>query len=427
LAEKRANIVVLEPFTKISSFDGIGYAAQRALIGSVGGHLFPEEKDNEKRTKFYASPAGRRNKQKVAQLVSEVYSYLNSIIAEHADPRQYYFRLLVRMELNDKTGEILGEPYFDVDVFRHIGKIGGKPKDAKGFLLKVIFVGKEDVPVAKTFIKGVSELKKNTDMVDFKPYDDYLSAPKEVRDRITNTLPYLIINNVVYKVKAKMDEVTCRFTPYIDDEGETIEFNNENDVGLFILKKMPIKPTIFGSETAFEKVDSEISGFSAKIVETTKEIDDADTFRIASLGIDNALEKLDKKLSVDTSSASAEMIKALAKQKEDLDEFRANYEKIKASYEATEEELKDLSRQRNEGTLEEDKYLCTKKRRLIALSTMRSDLIKVSREMKDKLQPDIQHTLRQVNKTIKEAKVIKPVKVGKVNKSVKAGKKIEKR
>jgi len=106
MAERRGDLTVLEPYTKISSFDGIGYAAQRSLIGAVGGYLYPDEKDKEKKSIFYASPIGRRNKQKVAQLVSEVYSYLNSIISEHADPRQYYFRLIVRMEINSKTGEI---------------------------------------------------------------------------------------------------------------------------------------------------------------------------------------------------------------------------------------------------------------------------------------------------------------------------------
>jgi hypothetical protein len=389
LSEKRKDITIIEPYTKITGFDGLGFAAQRSLIGAVGGHLFPNEKDKEKKTKFYVSPVGRRNKQKVAQLVSEVYAYLNTLISEHADPRQYYFRLIVRMEMDNHTGEIYGEPYFDIDVFRHIGKIGGKPTESKGLTLKVVFVGKEDVPISTIFIKGVSEAVKNTGMIDFKPYESYTTAPKEIRDKITKTLPYLLIGDEVYKIKVKVDEA-YKVTSFIEDSNQTFEFNSENDVALFLLKKIPFKPQIIGSETAFEPVDQEILQFSTKIIgnmELKKE--KQNTFDVPSLGIDSFLIKVSKKFAeVDKTDLIAELSKKFQKQQDAVEAFRQNYERIKTNYEVTLLELDQIEKERNEGIIEEDSFRCTKKRRLLALTTLRSELIKVHQEMQNEVLPE---------------------------------------
>ena len=145
MSNKKEDTIVLEPFTKITSFDGIAYAASRAIIGAIGCYLYPNNEDKPERSKFYSSPTGRKNKQKVTELVSEIYSYLNAIIAEYADPSQYYFRLWTQVEINRKNGEIIGHPFFDLDVFRYVGKVGGRHAETDGYALKVVFVGKKDL------------------------------------------------------------------------------------------------------------------------------------------------------------------------------------------------------------------------------------------------------------------------------------------
>lgn len=421
MAEKRKDLITIEPYTKITGFDGLGFAAQKSLIGAIGGNLYPNDKDLEKKKKFYISPIGRRNKQKVAQLVSEVYAYLNSIISEHADPRQYYFRLYVRMAIDSRTGEIFGDLYFDIDVFRHIGKIGGKPTDSQGYTLKVVFIGKESASVSTVFIKGISEVAKNTGMIDFKPYESYLAAPKEVRDKINREFPYLIVGDDVYAIKIKVDNAS-KITAFVEDDSKIIEFNAVEDVALFILKKIPIKPQIIGSETAFEPVDQEITRFSAEIRGNTHEEKRSDIFNIASLGIDSFLLKTAKKfLEKEPIALSPEASKKLVKQKQVIEEFRQKYDTMKTNYEVTTQEIDSLEKERNDGIIEEDSYRCTKKRRLLALAALRTQLINTQQEINSELIPQTQHIFREVNKLSKEkvsTPKIKP-KLSKTTKKVK--------
>ena len=85
MSSKKEDSIVLEPFTKITDFDGISYSASRAIIGAIGHYLYPKDEGKPERGKFYSSPTGRGNKQKVTEPMSEIYSYLNAIIAEYAD------------------------------------------------------------------------------------------------------------------------------------------------------------------------------------------------------------------------------------------------------------------------------------------------------------------------------------------------------
>jgi len=74
------------------------------------------------------------------ELVSEVYSFVNKIISAHSNPEDYWFRLWVRIEVNEKSGEILGHPNFDIDIFKYIGKIGGKYSEINEDVPKLILV-----------------------------------------------------------------------------------------------------------------------------------------------------------------------------------------------------------------------------------------------------------------------------------------------
>jgi hypothetical protein len=397
--------IVLEPFTKITSFDGIGYAANRSLIGAIGGYLYPNDEDEAERKKFYASALSRRNKQKIAELVSEIYSYLNGIISEYADPRQYYFRLWVRMEVGRRTGEIMEHPYFDLDVFRYVGKVGGKYEAIGGYLLKVVFVGKEAVPISSIFIKGASIASKNTGLIEFRSYETYFSAPKEVKEKITRNSPYIIIGDHTYEIKVKIGEGTT-IVSYIEEGKVTTEFKDENDVVFFILKKMKIKPNIIGAETAFELVDKEIKGFSPKITGKPKKDEGvSDLFSLDSLGIDAILEQLSKKLEeLGSAGLSEDQQKQLKKHLRLLEGIKGRFEDLKGKYEVLEQELGLLNKERMEGVIDEEKFSSTRVKRLIALKMLRTDLVNLQQEVKNGVAGQIEEFLKQTNKAKKGEK-----------------------
>ena len=405
MSSKKEDSIVLEPFTKITSFDGIAYAASRAIIGAIGRYLYPNDEDKPERGKFYSSPTGRGNKQKVTELTSEIYSYLNAIIAEYADPSQYYFRLWTQVEINRKTGEIIGHPFFDLDVFRYVGKVGGRHAETGGYALKAVFVGKKELPVSSVFIKGASTVARNTGMVAFSSYESYFSAPKEIRAKITKDAPYLIIENDVYEVKVKVEKGTA-IVPYIEEEKETFEFRDEKSVALFLLKRMKVKPKIIGSETGFEYVDNEIKNFSPKIgVEDKAGGKAEETFGIESLGIEETLGRLLKKLDeLDSPELPEELQKLLKKNKKTVEGAQHRYEYSKARYEAIEQEMGMLQKERLEGSIDEDKFLSTRTKRLTALKLMKTEFVNLQQEVKSEILGDANEFLKQVRKTQRREK-----------------------
>jgi len=175
---------------------------------------------------------------------------------------------------------------------------------------------------------------------------------------------------------------------------------------LFILKKIAIKPDILNSETVFELVDKEIKGFSPNIASAVVEPEKAEkVFSISSLGIEAFLSKFSKKLNkLDSVSLPSNLIKQSTKHKRVLDDIKQRFEDLKIKYEVTEQELNDMEKERLEGILEEDKYHSTKKRRLIAFSTLRTELVKLQQELKEEVFLDVRRFLREVNKATRGGK-----------------------
>src|SRR2546422_4450522 len=130
--------VIIEPRTSVSSFDGLQWSLQKAVSGAIASFLFGDNEEGRKQ--FFPSPTNRKNKQKLAQLAGQVYGYLNSTISEHADIREYYFRVWTRVEIERQTGEITGDPRFDVDLFRYLGRVSTKPI-AETNQVEITFVG----------------------------------------------------------------------------------------------------------------------------------------------------------------------------------------------------------------------------------------------------------------------------------------------
>jgi hypothetical protein len=391
MAPKRTETILLEPFTSIVSFDAISYRTYITVSGAVGHYLYPtkEEYDANKR-KFFASAIGRRNKQKISELVSEIYAYLNANISEHADPRDYYFRLWVRIETYKKTGEILRHPHFDIDVFRYIGKIGGKHSDIEQYSMKVVFVGKERMPISSIFIKGISKARQQTGVIDFKPYESYFRAPKEIREKITKDSAYLIIDDDVYEIEPKIDSKTGEIFSLIKEDSDVLEFRVADDVLLYILKKVKIRPQIIGSETGLSLVDKEIETISPGL---TEKVTDSKIDFVSSLGVELILEKLFRKLDgLDTLELPKDLEKQKKRHRVGLEKVKKDFTSLKVRFEVQEEELASLEKDRVE-----KKYRSFRVKTITALKTIRTEMVELQKELK-------QETLDNINKFVKVAR-----------------------
>lgn len=227
-----------------------------AVNGAIAGTLFG--KDKEKKAIFYKSKANRKNKQVLSQLTSEVYSYLNSVISDFADPEDYFFRLWVRIEIDRKTGEIISEPLFEIDVFKYTGKLGGKYVEVGDYYLDVVFVGREGTHITPFFVKGINRVAKDTKLVKLKSFDSYKLAPKEIQKKITPDAPFLVIDGEPIEIKLTIDEERNVLIPLIERENKKINLENQNLVENFILREIKMKPEIRKSGTVFQLVDQEL-------------------------------------------------------------------------------------------------------------------------------------------------------------------------
>jgi len=404
MSPKRVETIVLEPFTSIVSFDAISYRSYTTVGGAIGHYLYPKREEyNANKRKFFASVIGRRNKQKISELVSEVYSYLNAKISEHADPRDYYFRLSMRIEINRKTGEILGHPHFDIDVFRYIGKIGGKHSNIGQYSMKVIFIGKERMPISSIFIKGISKAKQQTGVIDFSPYESYSRAPKEIRAKITKDSPYLIIDEEVHKIEPKIDSKTRDFFSSIKEDGNVIEFRVKEDVLLYILKKVKIKPDIIGSETGFRFIDKEIEKISLELEETVTE---TKTDLVSLLGVEQIMEKLFKKLDGLTSfELTQDLERRKKRHRTILEKVKKDFTGLKIDFEVQEEELEKLEKDRLKKTIDEDKCRSLRVKGITALKMIKSEMIELQRELKDETVKEIEQFVKIARKEGKKKDV----------------------
>lgn len=211
----------------------------------------------------------------------------------------------------------------------------------------------------------------------------------------------------MYEINVKIDRETTTIIPYIKEDKRTFEFRDEEDVLLFLLKKIPIKPDIISSETAFQLVDKEIKGFSPKIVETIGESKKAEKFDfVSSLGVSIILDKLAKKLGdIDSAGFPRELLRKLKKNKALIEKTRRRFEDLKVKYEVIEEDLNLTMRERLEGMIEDEKFLSIRVKRLKALKMIRTDMVNLQQEVKSEIFRDTMDFLKQVRKTKKGEKI----------------------
>lgn len=386
MPKKNIETITLEPITSIISFDAISFRTYIAVSGAIGHYKYPiEEEYRANKKAFFNSGVGRRNKQKITEVVSEIYAFLNTKISEHADPADYYFRLSLKLEVNKETVEIVGTPSFDIDVFRHVGKIGGKHSKIK-HLTNVILVDKDKVSLSPIFKRGTSKAKQETGLIDFTIYESYSRAPTEIKKRITNNAYYIIIDEEALKIEPDIDPKTRDVMYKIVESSGITEFRSEEDVVRYVLKKLKINPKIIGSETGLTFVDKEIVNISKELEKTEAE---PRTDLIAQLGIEQTLTELSGKLDSFKARANSEKAKCKKRIEANIEEMKNDFNSLKVDLEVQKEELTKLEEEHTKTEIKEDDYRTYRVKKLKAIAIINTKLIDLQKTLKEKCTNEI--------------------------------------
>lgn len=389
MPKKAIETITLEPITAIISFDAISHRTYITVSGSIGHYRYPTDVEyNKNKNAFYKSPVGRRNKQKISEVISEIYAYLNTRISSHADTSDYYFRISLKLEVSKDTAEIVGTPTFDIDVFRHIGKIGGKYSNVGKYSMNVAIVDKEKMALSPIFKKGINKAKGEAEgLISFTIYESHSQAPAEVKKVVTKDSYYLLIDDEVHKIEPAIDPNTSDVMYKVKDDNKITEFRSEEDVKQYILKKLKISPKIIGSETGLNSsIDQEIRAIS-KELQTPGNEQKSDL--LAQLGIEQTLSELFSKLDGFKARAKSEKAKQKEKLQASLDEAKNRYTALKVDYEVQESEQVLCKEEYDKQELTEDTYHTRRVRTLKAVKTIESKLIELQKELKETIRKEI--------------------------------------
>lgn len=383
------NTMTLEPITAIISFDAISYRTFISVSGTIGHYRYPNDSDyNKNKSAFYKSVVGRRNKQKISEVISEIYAYLNTRISPHADTSDYFFRISFKLEVAKESAEILGTPAFDIDVYRYIGKIGGKHSNVGKYVMSVIIIDREKMPLSPIFKKGISKAKAQAEgLIEFTVYQTYSAAPTDVKARVSKDSYYLLIDKDEYKIEPAIDQKTNDIIYTIKEEGNTKEFRSEDEITQFILKKLKISPKIIGSETGLtSSIDKEINEISKEIETQNNE---QKTDLIAQLGIEQILTILFNKLDGTKTRGKSDRAKQKERLKAKLDDLKREFTSSKVEYEVNESELVQCKEEYERQQLTEEAYRIRRVRTLKAMGLIKSKLIEMQQTLKEKITPEI--------------------------------------
>ena len=386
--KKKIETVTLEPISSIISFDAISYRASGTFIGTIGHFKYPDKKEYEAKSKvFYNSAIGRKNKQRIQELISEIYAYLNTRISNHAQASDYFFRIYLRLELNKETAEIVGTPSFDVDLYRHIGKIGGKHGDAGKYVMQVIIVDNDRSPLASIFKKGVSKIRDDvgSGFLEYKNYPSYEKAPINVQRLVSKDGCYLIIDNIAHDITAEKDEASRDFVYFIKEDNKQTKIQSEDDVISYVLKQTKVTPKIMGSQTGFALVDKEIMQIADELKKeegTTKA--DTVTNLLEELGIDKILLQLRGKLKTVRARGTSDRAKLRDKSTTNLDDIEKKYNALKVEYEVDRGELTHCEDQYTKGEITDDNYRVYRLKMLKAIRMAETELIDIQKKLVEK-------------------------------------------
>lgn len=379
------NRVVLEPVTKIMRFEGIQWEVQKVVTGAIAGLLFGDNKDQK--NLFYKSTTSRRNKEILLQLVSQVYSYLDGTISEFANIDNYVFRVLTRVTVSKTDGSIAGDPLFDVEIYKHFGRVSAKGVESKEYL-NVVFIGSAvdqfiGPKMNKFLTKAVQEFKT----IKLAPYADARSAPTAVRSKVVGNSPTLVIGDSAFAVKLKSAEDGTNFI-YIDDESKEFRVGDEKDVVVFLSKKSGLKPEIMGEATVFEsveKMDKEIRDISSRIKENVSE-EAEEIGLVKSIRLDEAIESLEESLNSLRKKDLPEAVAAEAKSADrELAAAKKSYSGLKVDYEVATGELKNLEKKFDRKQITMDQYEVERWKTLRSRGLTKEELIDLQTRIKGDL------------------------------------------
>lgn len=368
--------VTIEPRTSIVSFDSLVWQLQKVVSGAIAGFLYGDNEEGRKQ--FFHSATNRKNKQRIAQLASQVYGYLNSTISEHSDVSEYAFRVWTRVEIERQTGEIVGEPTFDVDFFRYLGRVSAKPVTQPN-QVEVVFVGApNDEIVSPHFARLLKRAKSSLPGVSLQLMLDLRSVGQKYKARLTTSQPFLFVgSDQVFPITMEALAGTPRI--FIGEGAGKVEIKDEEDLLRFLVEKAGTKPEILGTDTAFQPVDQEVRRISAKVSSGTEVrprnlLDD--------LRIGESLETLEKQLSDLKQPAGEEPPAEIRLVEGEMEKLKRQWVDLKSQYEAVSEEMTHLREDLDQKRVTYDTFSVERFKSVNHRKKLENDLVELQEQVR---------------------------------------------
>jgi len=348
--------------------------------------------NKEAKDHFYKSATSRKNKEALVELASQVYSYLNGTISEFADVKDYVFRVWSQVTVDKKNGAIVGQPLFDVEIYKYVGRVTAQTVEVKDYVLTVAFIGKKDDQFITPFMnRALKRAKTATKHVQLEMYADPRTSPKALKEKVVGAFPTLIVDGEPYPVKTKIDQETGAVQAYIDDEAGAFNINSKNDVLSFLSKKSGLKPEILGLTTAFQPVDHEIKKISQRVKESAKV---GETDFLKYLGLENIFQRLEDRLgSVKRQGLSNELQQKMKAARAQLDEEKDKYQKLKVEHEVTQDDLRKLDDNLEKKMITFETYEVSRMRSLTNWKKIEQELVNLQARVKGDLTNKIEELL----------------------------------
>ena len=388
--------IVLEPRTTITTFEGIPWGIQKAVGGSIASILFGD--NNDAKSKFYKSGVSRRNKKTLTELSSQVYSYLNGTISEFADISEYVFRVWTRTTIQRTSGEIVGLPVFDIEIYKYVGRVAAQSVQIENYSIGVTFIGKKGDKFITPFMQRALKKAKGTSVyIKLDMYNDSTSAPTEFSDKISGGSPTLFINDVPYPVKIKSDDATDEIQLFIVDEGKSVfPLKSEDAVDMFTSKKSGLQPEILGFGTAFQSVDKELNRISDSILSSAKDSQETkfEDF-LTGLEIEETIDVLETKLNaIKETELNDEYGREYKSINNEIGEGKKTYRTRKAEYKAVEESLISLEKDLSKNQMTYDTFLVARFRLVSSKKEIEQALTELQEDLKGDMTERVQSLVK---------------------------------
>lgn len=397
---------IINPFTKICRYDSISRRVNTAIIGNIGGTLF--DTDKEAKARFYKSKIGRKNKEIISELVSELYTFINRLLSEYSNPESYWFRISFVMEIDNEKGNILTKPLFDVDLFKHMGQISGKQSDDSKKNINVLLLDIGKTKLSKHIHASLMLVKNNVPIVNYAVYKEHHKIPEKIRGIVETEQSYIVIDDTPFSIKYELVDNIIYY--YIMDGKIKKSFNDEKEVFGFILSKLDNDPEISSGGTAFQYSEGEVK----KLEDTVRELSvDANYGREITNKLIDELNKdfeefdeLREKL-----LARIRMRKVYRERRDKLIRsymgLKDDFIKRRIDFYSASEMMHVFDEKHEEGALSDDVWGTAKFRHTKILHRTGGLIIDIHTEMRNKIMPEFNFLNEKIFKKKSKAKVKK--------------------